>query len=380
MRRCVFPCNRLESKPFKTQLRTDLPQSRVCSSSAFESTGVDYLGPLLIKQVFPEPEDVSLHKVEIVLYTSAATRAVHLDLVPDLSASAFIRSLKRFIARRGVPQLFISDNATCFKNEELRVSEELLLLKIKWNYIIEAAPWWGGFYERLVGSVKRALRKILFRATVTYEELQTIIAEVEGVLNSRPLCYSYSDDIEEEITPSHLINGRRLLTQHVINDNRILELDNQVKLSKRMKYLKLLIDNLWERWKTEYLTQLREFQTIGKIVKQITEGEMVLVHDHKTKRNKWKLGKVVKLLTGPDNIPRAAVVKISNDSGTFNIRRPVTKLYPLEINANVHVTDNERSLPLCDKDDDRNDEIECYNRPHRVAADAGILTRRFNEH
>ena len=109
---------------------------------------VDYPGPLLVRQVFPRPGDTSLHKVQIVLYTSAATRSVHLDLVPDLTASAYIRSLKRFIGRRGIPQFFKSDNATCFKNEELQLSEELLLMRIKWKYIVEAAPWWGGFYER----------------------------------------------------------------------------------------------------------------------------------------------------------------------------------------------------------------------------------------
>ena len=80
----------------------------------------------------------------------------------DLSAGAFIHCLKHFIARRGVPKLFISDNDTCFKNDELKLCEELLLLNIKWQYIVEDAPNWGGFYERLVGSVKRSLRKNLF--------------------------------------------------------------------------------------------------------------------------------------------------------------------------------------------------------------------------
>ena len=67
-----------------------------------------------------------MHKVEMVLYTCAVMRAVHLDLVPDLSAAAFLRSLKRFIGRRGIPNLMVSDNATCFKNEEVKLSEELL--------------------------------------------------------------------------------------------------------------------------------------------------------------------------------------------------------------------------------------------------------------
>ena len=90
----------------------DLHVSRVCSNFAFESTGVDYLGPLLVKQVFPEFDDENLCKLDVVLYSCAATTSAHLYLVSDLSARAFIRSLKRFIFRREVPRLFISDNAT----------------------------------------------------------------------------------------------------------------------------------------------------------------------------------------------------------------------------------------------------------------------------
>ena len=73
----------------------------------------------------------------------------------------------------------ISDNATCFKNEEVKLSEELTSLQIKWKFIIEASPWWGGFRERLVQSTKRILRKSLFRVTVTYEELLTLTVEID---------------------------------------------------------------------------------------------------------------------------------------------------------------------------------------------------------
>lgn len=234
--------------------------------------------------------------------------------------------------------------------------------------------WWGGFYERLIGSVKRALRKILFRATVTYNELLTILAEIEGIMNSRPLGYHYSDDIEEEITPSHLFSGRRLLTVYTNqNENE----NNQVNLSKRMMYMKRLIDNLWHRWSSKYLTSLREFETIGKSEKKIFEGDIVVVHNHQTKRNHWKLGKIIELITGSDNIPRAAVVKIRSGESMFNIKRPVTKLYPLEINENFEVTANEKQLPvITDKKVEDNAPVV---RPTRMPANNGILIRRRTE-
>ena len=142
VRGCVL-CNRLESKPFRSVESPQLPEFRVQKSPPFLNVGCDYLGPLMVRDVFESNND--MHKVEVVLYTCAVTRAVHLDLVPDLSASAFLRSFKRFINRRGIPKLIISDNATCFKNDEVRFNEELLRLNVKWKFIVEASPKWGGF-------------------------------------------------------------------------------------------------------------------------------------------------------------------------------------------------------------------------------------------
>ena len=76
--------------------------------------------------------------------------------------------------------MMISDNATCFKSEEVRLNEELLKLQVKWKFIVEASPWWGGFWERLVQTVKRSLRKVLFR--VNYEELETVLLDIEGMI------------------------------------------------------------------------------------------------------------------------------------------------------------------------------------------------------
>ena len=167
---------------------------------------------MLVKPIFSDT-DKSFCKVEIVLFTCAATRAVHLDIVPHCSATSFVKSLKRFIARRDISNLFLSDNGTHFKNDEVNLSQELLKLNIKCQYIIEASPWWGGYRERLVQTFKRTLRKILGRATVNYEDLLTIMTDIEGMINSRPLGYVYTDDVHEILTPSHLIYGRRILSE-----------------------------------------------------------------------------------------------------------------------------------------------------------------------
>ena len=91
--------------------------------------------------------------------TCASTRAVHLELTPDLTAKSFLRLLKRFFGRRGIPNLFIQDNRKTFKDSE--VQKFVLNKNINWNFNVPTASWWGGFFEICVKLVKRCLKKVL---------------------------------------------------------------------------------------------------------------------------------------------------------------------------------------------------------------------------
>eukprot|EP00731_Ephydatia_muelleri_P028378 Em0020g22a len=146
-------------------------------------------------------------------------RAVHLELAPDLTAESFIRCLKRFSARQGVPQKVVSDNSKTFRsaNKVLKalmdspeIERHFLDLRIQWTFILEKVPWWRGFYERLIQSMKRCLRKAIGKTRTDYDELVTVLVEVEATLNSRPISYLSSEDIGEPLTPSHLLMGRQL--------------------------------------------------------------------------------------------------------------------------------------------------------------------------
>ena len=196
-------CKRFGSRPFTGPPSPQLPNFSVQESPPFSTTGVDYAGPLYVR---------GGSKVWISLFTCRAVRAVHLELVPDLTARAFICCLKRFSARRGIPQHIVSDNSKTFKsaNKILRsllntpeVQQHFRDLHIEWLFILEKAPWWGGFFERMIQSVKRCVRKVIGKAILTYDELSMVLAEVEATLNSRPISYLSSEDIEEPLTPSH---------------------------------------------------------------------------------------------------------------------------------------------------------------------------------
>ena len=153
------------------------------------------------------------------LYTCLVTRAVHLDLMSYMSTGQFVLGFRRFVERHSTPKEIISDNASQFKIasdvinklwRQILSGNDVLSYAanedIKWKYIVELAPWMGGFYEQLIGLVKRSLRKAIEKLCLTYEQFLTILKEVEAIINSRPLVY-IDDDINSNIslTPSHFL-------------------------------------------------------------------------------------------------------------------------------------------------------------------------------
>eukprot|EP00117_Sycon_ciliatum_P020880 scpid92381/ scgid18464/ len=117
-----------------------------------------------------------------------------------MSTEAFLLAFRWFIARRGAPALIMCNNAPQFIlahsviNEAYRkavnsdeTSQFCASLSTEWKFIVPYSPWMGGFYERMVGITKRCLRKILGALKLCLSQLQTVLSEVEAVVNSRPL-------------------------------------------------------------------------------------------------------------------------------------------------------------------------------------------------
>ena len=213
---CVL-CRRFEGMPYRTPPAPPLPEFRVNHEPPFTYTGVDFAGPLYIKTT----SVIRGQKVWICLYTCCAVRAVHLEVVPDMSAETFLRSFKRFTSRRGFPKLMVSDNAKSFKSAAKTIRAVLnhpdmrahfAGVKLEWSFNVEKAPWTGGIFERMIRSTKRCLKKTIGRAVLTYDEVVTIMTEVEMIINSHPLSYMSTEDIEEPLTPSHFLIGRRALS------------------------------------------------------------------------------------------------------------------------------------------------------------------------
>jgi len=210
-------CRKHEGSSYKYPAVPPLPIERVTLDNAFVYSGIDYAGPVFVKNIYGNKN--STFKAWIVVITCANSRAVYLDLVNDLSGSGCVNILKRYFSIMGAPRKFISDNGSAFISKE--VKEFTRSRNIDWKYNIEAAPWTGGFFEIMVKSVKRCLKKVLGNAKVNFDEFVTILKSIQNIINNRPLTYIY-DDIIEPISPNHLIFGRKIYSfytgNEIIND------------------------------------------------------------------------------------------------------------------------------------------------------------------
>ena len=290
---------RHEGKPYSAPQPPPLPVFRVEEASPFTFTGCDFAGPLYIKT------ESGQKKVWICLFTCCVVRAVHLELVLDMTTPMFLRCFRIFVGRRGLPKRMVSDNGKTFK------AAAKTLQDVRWTFNVPKAPWWGGVFERLIRSVKRCLKKMFGLSRLSYDELLTALVEVEMVLNSRPLTVVTADDLEEPLTPSHLIVGHRLRDTPGPHCPDLEEFEMNCDVAtKRARYLDRTIGQFWQRWSKEYLVGLREMhcQLKKKLhAPRISIGDVVIIHDDQP-RAMWKLGIVEELLIGADDQYRAAVL------------------------------------------------------------------------
>ncbi|KAJ8909750.1 hypothetical protein NQ315_014019 [Exocentrus adspersus] len=266
----------------------------------FEVTGVDYTGPLYLR---------SGEKVWVGLLTCAIYHAVHLELTTSLSTQSFMQVLRRFVARRGRPKTIYSDRSTNF------VGTEGAFSKLDWTQIAETsaqpAPWWGGFWERLIG----ILIRLLGRASLNYEELLTIICDCEAVINSKPLTYMSSDPSDlTALTPSMFLHDQA--------GSGVPECDlvDRDAMCRRLKYRQRLQDNLRHRFRNEYLGQLKLMRQ-RSTSRVVTLGEVVLIGKDQEKRLVWPLGRIREIIPGKDGVIRLVRVETAREQ----LLRPIQR-------------------------------------------------------
>ena len=320
-----------------------LPADRITPQPPFTVVGIDFTGPLYI------PYDGEIRKMYICLFTCAVIRAVHLELVWDLTTEAFIRSFRRFISDRGFPNTIYTDNALTFKKGQKEIYKALNLFQskkfkeflgdqnIEWKFIVPKAPWWGGFYESLMSSIKTPLKKILKNSTLDVDEMNTVIKEVAAMVNSRPLTCVYDDESDlSYLTPAKFILGRQ--TVHLQTEDKEIKTSDGNELRKRRKIQNSYLTQIWKEWREKYLNQL-SVNNPRKAITPLTIGQLVQVLDHSIPKQIWKVGLIETLHRGKDGIIRAVKVKLANNKF---LERHIRHVSVLEVDKYYDVSESEQ--------------------------------------
>ena len=326
-------CSRAKPR-LMNQIMGQLPADRVNVSRPFFKSGVDYCGPFFVHY---KGRGSRKTKAYLAIFCCFATKAVHLELVTDLTTDAFLGALHRFIGRRGRCQVIYCDNATNFlgANNLLKELEESIFSSsaqekiiressdkgIDFKFIPPRAPHFGGLWEAAVKSAKYLLVRHVADASLTYEELETVVVGVEAILNSRPLTPMSSDPNDlSAITPGHFLIGEPLTAMPDPHQRH-----ESIKFVQRWELVSRLKHSFWKRWAEEYLSELQQRCKWKTERYNLKENDMVIIKDDNLPTMSWPIGRVLKVYKGKDGRIRVAEVKTAK--GIF--KRPLTSLAPL---------------------------------------------------
>ncbi|XP_073942509.1 uncharacterized protein [Choristoneura fumiferana] len=326
-----FKCRPLNLQPGMGTL----PASRVNPDKVFNHVGCDIGGPFYVKE--SSRRNAKQYKAYLIIFVCFSTKLVHCEILTELSCDAFLASFDRFVSRRGLCSCLYSD---CGKNfiaaaKHLKdvhaflksrishetITDQLSLRKVEWRFNPPSAPSMGGLWEAGIKSAKYHLYRAVGDRALTYEEITTVFAKIEAVMNSRPLCTLSDDPTEFDIlTPGHFVVGQSLLAVPEYNFE-----DVSLNRLSRWQSIQKITQSFWRRWSDDYLHTLQQRVKWFSSPTNIKVGDLVLIKSELTRSLNWPRGRVEAVHPGRDNVVR--VVTVRTQSGVY--KRPVNKLCPL---------------------------------------------------
>ena len=305
----------------------DLPPARLrLFKPPFWSTGIDCFGPFTVK-IGRRTE-----KRWGIIFKCLTTRCIHLELLDSMDADTFLMAFRRFVSCRGKPFELLSDCGTNFKagEAELRnafqamapdLKQKLARSQVHFQFNPPSAPHFGGSWEREIKSIKMALRVVLGSQPTTETVLQTVLIEVEGILNSKPLAYISSDLADPDpVTPNLLLMGRpdSSLPQAIYCSSELLG-------KRKWRHSQILADQFWPAFIKFYLPNLQARQKWETDKENLVSGQVVMIVDPQLPRASWPIGRITETYPGKDGKVRSAKVIIQGREYV----RPVSRLIPL---------------------------------------------------
>ncbi|KAK7590682.1 hypothetical protein V9T40_002295 [Parthenolecanium corni] len=336
-----FGCRAEKARSYAAPRMPPLPHFRVDDEQLpFAATGMDVFGPLKIRRI----ESGEKGKAWVLLFTCLRTRAIHLEPMWDMTTQEFLLSFRKFVARRNVPRDILTDNAPQFHvingrfsaiwqtlEKDPATAEYFAERQIHWYFVPPHAPWFGGAYERLVGSTKLALERTYGDISFQQRQLDVILTEVEAMLNARPITYVDRELESPIITPALFLQAR--FTALPLDFSKLDASDAAQPVWAFWKSAEEKLNQFWKHWSRFYLAELRERRdSVAKKYREEhrepTVGEIVLVAEPERKRALWRKAVIERLQRSADGCVRTVQIKFANGTRAL---RPVVELVPLEL-------------------------------------------------
>lgn len=258
------------------------------------------------------------------------SRAVHLEVACSLNTDSCINAIRRFLCRRGQVEYVCSDNGTNLVGAERELRQALSALDqrqihqalmkkgVRWSFNPPSASHHGGFWERLIRSVRHVLCSVLKQQTLDDESLNTVFCEVESVINSRPITTVSGDPQDlEPLSPNHIL----LLRANPVMAPGLFSKDDQYH-RRRWRQIQYVAELFWKRWLVEYLPLLQQRQKWLKVRRNLKPGDVVLIVDNTAPRSSWLLGRILK--ARPDARGQVRIVRLQTKTSV--LERPVSKV------------------------------------------------------
>ena len=340
-------CKKFNALAYKYPKFTDMPKHHMNLVKPFQHVGVDYTGHFWVKDEISGKSN----KMFILVFTCLNIRAVHFELLPDMSTKNFILAFQRFCNTYAIPQYLYSDNGKQFIKggsilenslQSKEVLEELANCNVKHVRIPLYSAWIGSAWERLIRVLKNCLYKVVGRAKLSYFELLTTLSNIQLAVNSRPLTYRASTESLEFITPNSFIrlHGNSSLILRSDDNDLWVDDNSQPNLERTVEMQEELIENFKKLWYESYLLSLREHSRnlyCSNWEDRIKVGDIVLIKAFNKPRPFWMMGKVLELIIGYDGKVRSVKLKQGNGSVEHH---SINNLYPLELSVTHAVNDN----------------------------------------
>ncbi|XP_011255126.1 uncharacterized protein LOC105250635 [Camponotus floridanus] len=303
------------------QIMGNLSTHRIATAKPFSFTGVDFCGLIFVHE--GRHKNSKHIKADIAVLVWPQKLCIWRSY---LSMDAFLNAFKRFISRRGKPSDVFSDNGTLsvsigiWKTSESYSHKKISKIidttsseRMKWHFIPLRASHFGGLWEAIVKSFKGHFYKVASEAALTFEEVSTLVIQIEAILNSRPLSALSSD-------PNNL---NYLSLGHFLIDNSLISYSEPD-----------ITQYFWKRWSLKYLSQLqRRAKWYTNRGEQLKVGQLVLCRENGLPPLSWMLGRVQEVCPGDDNIIRRVVIKTAR--GIF--KRPAVKLSVFLIESSTNL-------------------------------------------